>query len=146
MIGVANPPFGKRFAKQLCRFVVFIVRLAETDFPNIGKGGCQYQGASLHGKPNGQGALTCADGRVYTGAFKNGQFHGKGQYVVPNRHSLMLAPFNMNSDKLRNMVLTGTFVNGLANGKFKVFQEGKHVFNMQFDRGIVTNMTLPQKR
>ena len=107
--------------------------------------GCQYQGASLHGKPHGQGALTCADGRVYTGAFKNGQFHGKGQYVVPNRHSLMLAPFNMNSDKLRNMVLTGTFVNGLANGKFKVFQEGKHVFDMQFDRGIVTNMTLPQK-
>ena len=39
MIGVANPPFGKRFAKQLCRFVVFIVRLAEMDFPNIGKGG-----------------------------------------------------------------------------------------------------------
>lgn len=44
-----------------------------------------YQGRWLAGKPNGRGVLKWPDGRIYTGAFKNGLEDGFGEYVVPNK-------------------------------------------------------------
>ena len=36
------------------------------------------------GKANGQGTLTCADGRTYTGAWKDGNNHGQGTMTYAN--------------------------------------------------------------
>ncbi|XP_039907368.1 alsin isoform X2 [Simochromis diagramma] len=44
-----------------------------------------YEGRWLSGKPNGRGVLKWSDGRIYTGAFKNGLEDGFGEFVAPNK-------------------------------------------------------------
>ncbi|KAM7365714.1 hypothetical protein PAMP_016627 [Pampus punctatissimus] len=44
-----------------------------------------YEGRWLAGKPNGRGVLKWPDGRIYTGAFKNGLEDGFGEFVAPNK-------------------------------------------------------------
>uniref|UniRef100_A0A3P9CMV9 Alsin Rho guanine nucleotide exchange factor ALS2 n=1 Tax=Maylandia zebra TaxID=106582 RepID=A0A3P9CMV9_9CICH len=44
-----------------------------------------YEGRWLSGKPNGRGVLKWCDGRIYTGAFKNGLEDGFGEFVAPNK-------------------------------------------------------------
>ncbi|XP_044043774.1 alsin isoform X4 [Siniperca chuatsi] len=44
-----------------------------------------YEGRWLTGKPNGRGVLKWPDGRIYTGAFKNGLEDGFGEFVAPNK-------------------------------------------------------------
>ncbi|XP_054479703.1 alsin isoform X2 [Anoplopoma fimbria] len=44
-----------------------------------------YEGRWLNGKPNGRGVLKWTDGRIYTGAFKNGLEDGYGEFVAPNK-------------------------------------------------------------
>uniref|UniRef100_A0A3P8TVV4 Alsin Rho guanine nucleotide exchange factor ALS2 n=1 Tax=Amphiprion percula TaxID=161767 RepID=A0A3P8TVV4_AMPPE len=44
-----------------------------------------YDGRWLAGKPNGRGVLKWPDGRIYTGAFKNGLEDGFGEFVAPNK-------------------------------------------------------------
>ncbi|XP_056156900.1 alsin [Lampris incognitus] len=44
-----------------------------------------YEGRWLAGKPNGRGVLKWPDGRIYTGAFKNGLEDGFGEYIIPNK-------------------------------------------------------------
>uniref|UniRef100_A0A669D112 Alsin Rho guanine nucleotide exchange factor ALS2 n=1 Tax=Oreochromis niloticus TaxID=8128 RepID=A0A669D112_ORENI len=44
-----------------------------------------YDGRWLSGKPNGRGVLKWPDGRIYTGAFKNGLEDGFGEFVAPNK-------------------------------------------------------------
>ncbi len=103
---------------------------------------CDYQGQIAEGKPHGKGALICPDGQIYTGQFVNGAFHGKGQYIIPNKQGINITPFSLNSDKLKGMVLDGNFSKGMANGKFKVYQNGKHMFNFTFKNGIAIDMKL----
>lgn len=103
--------------------------------------GCQYQGEITQQKPHGKGVLTCADGRIYTGAFANGEFHGAGQFVAPNTPNVFLSPFGMRSGKLKGYVLIGRFEKGTAVGLFKVYQNGKHLFNMQFEKGMLQAIT-----
>ncbi|MDK4669925.1 hypothetical protein [Kingella kingae] len=121
---------------------LFLLAMQPALADTLAYNGCQYQGEVAQQKPHGKGTLTCRDGRIYSGEFKHGQFHGKGQYIVPNQHSLSIAPFGMNSDKIKGMVLVGTFANDMAHGKFKVYQDGKHLFNFTFERGIAKSMTL----
>ncbi|XP_072539652.1 alsin [Salminus brasiliensis] len=45
-----------------------------------------YEGRWLAGKPHGRGVLKWADGRTYTGTFKNGLEDGYGDYIVPNKN------------------------------------------------------------
>ena len=104
--------------------------------------GCAYQGNVVQNKPHGKGVLTCPDGRIYTGDFVRGEFEGQGQYIVPNQHGSLIAPFGMNSDKLKNMVLVGHFSRGMAHGKFKVYQDGNYLFNFTFHQGIARDMKL----
>lgn len=99
--------------------------------------GCQYQGDVVQHKPHGKGVLTCADGRIYTGEFAKGEFHGAGQFVSPNTPNVFLAPFGMRSGKLKGFVLIGKFAHGTAVGEFKVYQNGKHLFNMEFEKGMI---------
>ena len=49
---------------------------------------------------NGYGTITYANGRTYTGAFKDGRRHGQGTYTFPNGNKF-----------------TGAFKDGLANGQ-----------------------------
>ncbi|XP_037617894.1 alsin isoform X2 [Sebastes umbrosus] len=44
-----------------------------------------YEGRWLAGKPNGRGVLKWPDGRIYTGAFRNGLEDGFGEFVAPNK-------------------------------------------------------------
>ncbi|XP_072236137.1 alsin isoform X2 [Leuresthes tenuis] len=44
-----------------------------------------YEGRWLAGKPHGRGLLKWADGRIYTGAFKNGLEDGFGEFASPNK-------------------------------------------------------------
>ncbi|XP_065149734.1 alsin isoform X3 [Paramisgurnus dabryanus] len=44
-----------------------------------------YEGRWVSGKPHGRGVVKWPDGRMYTGAFKNGLEDGFGDYVVPNK-------------------------------------------------------------
>ncbi|XP_034407807.1 alsin isoform X2 [Cyclopterus lumpus] len=44
-----------------------------------------YEGRWLAGKPDGSGVLKWPDGRIYTGAFKNGLEDGFGEFVAPNK-------------------------------------------------------------
>ncbi|XP_070711888.1 alsin isoform X1 [Pempheris klunzingeri] len=44
-----------------------------------------YEGRWLTGKPNGRGVLKWPDGRIYTGAFKNGLEDGFGEFIAPNK-------------------------------------------------------------
>ena len=71
----------------------------------------------------------CQDGRSYTGAFKNGKFDGQGVYTVSVNRETFIEPFNSNSTKFRNMVLSGTFKKGLAHGKFTASQNGETVLS-----------------
>ncbi len=103
--------------------------------------GCQYQGDVAQQKPHGKGVLTCPDGRIYTGAFAKGEFHGTGQFVSPNTPNVFLAPFGMRSGKLKGFVLTGNFSQGMAHGTFKVYQNSQHLFNMKFEKGMVKEVT-----
>ncbi|XP_031708041.1 alsin isoform X3 [Anarrhichthys ocellatus] len=45
----------------------------------------KYEGCWLAGKPNGRGVLKWPDGRIYTGAFKNGLEDGFGEFLAPNK-------------------------------------------------------------
>ncbi|XP_066518797.1 alsin isoform X2 [Hoplias malabaricus] len=45
-----------------------------------------YEGRWVAGKPHGRGVLKWPDGRMYTGAFKNGLEDGYGDYIVPNKN------------------------------------------------------------
>ncbi|XP_029300670.1 alsin isoform X2 [Cottoperca gobio] len=45
----------------------------------------KYDGRWLAGKPNGSGVLKWPDGRIYTGAFKDGLEDGFGEFVAPNK-------------------------------------------------------------
>ncbi|RXN33518.1 alsin-like isoform X1 [Labeo rohita] len=45
-----------------------------------------YEGRWVSGKPHGRGVVKWPDGRMYTGAFKNGFEDGFGDYVVPNKN------------------------------------------------------------
>lgn len=103
--------------------------------------GCQYQGDVAQQQPHGKGVLTCPDGRIYTGEFQRGEFHGNGQFVSPNTPNVFLSPFGMRSGKLKGFVLIGKFSNGMAHGTFKVYQNSKHLFNMNFDKGMVKEVT-----
>ncbi|ULJ63074.1 hypothetical protein MIS46_03195 [Wielerella bovis] len=103
--------------------------------------GCHYQGDVANGKPHGKGVLTCPDGRIYTGEFAQGEFHGTGQFVSPNAPNVFLSPFGMRSGKLKGFVLNGKFRHGSAVGTFKVYQNGKHLLNMVFDKGMLKNVT-----
>ncbi|XP_003227382.2 alsin [Anolis carolinensis] len=44
-----------------------------------------YDGRWLSGKPHGRGVLKWADGRMYSGMFRNGLEDGHGEYTVPNK-------------------------------------------------------------
>ncbi|KAJ6665289.1 hypothetical protein lerEdw1_004338 [Lerista edwardsae] len=44
-----------------------------------------YDGRWLSGKPHGRGILKWADGRVYSGMFRNGLEDGHGEYKIPNK-------------------------------------------------------------
>lgn len=44
-----------------------------------------YDGRWLSGKPHGRGVLKWADGRMYSGMFRNGLEDGHGEYKVPNK-------------------------------------------------------------
>lgn len=46
--------------------------------------GEKYEGEFRADKPNGQGTSTQQDGSKYTGAWKDGQRHGKGQLILPS--------------------------------------------------------------
>ncbi|MDO5638418.1 MAG: hypothetical protein Q4G28_00945 [Neisseria sp.] len=107
--------------------------------------GCRYEGAvGKDGKPEGRGSWRCADGRSYSGQFKKGRFDGKGVYGAHVTRQMFLAPFNINSINLKNMDLEGRFENGLAQGTFKVFQDGEQRFVMKFERGMLQEVTLPK--
>lgn len=43
-----------------------------------------YEGPCQHGRYEGTGVYTYADGTRYEGQFHNGQFHGAGKLVFPN--------------------------------------------------------------
>ncbi|MCP1659518.1 hypothetical protein [Neisseria perflava] len=107
--------------------------------------GCRYDGAvGRNGKPEGQGVWQCRDGRRYAGQFQKGRFHGKGAYSVNIRvgQEVFLEPFNVNSTKLNHMTLNGRFANGYAEGTFDVRKDGKPLFVMKFDKGIMTDAKL----
>ncbi|ETE57911.1 Alsin, partial [Ophiophagus hannah] len=44
-----------------------------------------YNGRWLSGKPHGRGVLKWADGKMYSGMFRNGMEDGYGEYKVPNK-------------------------------------------------------------
>ncbi|KAM4560172.1 alsin isoform 2-T2 [Odontesthes bonariensis] len=44
-----------------------------------------YEGRWLAGKPHGRGVLKWTDGRIYTGAFKNGLEDGFGEFASPSK-------------------------------------------------------------
>uniref|UniRef100_A0A8D0KN05 Alsin Rho guanine nucleotide exchange factor ALS2 n=1 Tax=Salvator merianae TaxID=96440 RepID=A0A8D0KN05_SALMN len=44
-----------------------------------------YDGRWLSGKPHGRGVLKWADGRMYSGMFRNGLEDGHGEYKIPNK-------------------------------------------------------------
>ncbi|KAM9123499.1 alsin [Pangshura tecta] len=44
-----------------------------------------YDGRWLSGKPHGRGILRWADGRMYSGMFRNGLEDGYGEYKIPNK-------------------------------------------------------------
>ncbi|XP_056286802.1 alsin isoform X2 [Pseudoliparis swirei] len=44
-----------------------------------------YEGRWVAGKPDGSGVLKWPDGRIYTGAFRNGLEDGFGEFVAPNK-------------------------------------------------------------
>ena len=104
--------------------------------------GCSYQGDVVNGKAHGKGVLTCPDGRQYTGDFQHGLFHGKGQYLAPSEQIVFLSPFGLRSSQVKGMMLLGRFEKGMAKGVFKVYQDGKYVFNMTFEKGLLSNMTV----
>ena len=45
--------------------------------------GSRYIGEQLQGEPHGEGILTYANGRYYTGGFQHARFHGKGVLFDP---------------------------------------------------------------
>lgn len=106
--------------------------------------GCPYQGDVVQNKPHGKGVLTCADGRIYTGEFQHGKFHGKGQFISPNKPNVFLAPFGMRSGQVKGFVLVGQFYQGMATGLFKVYQNDKHLFNMNFKQGMLQKIMTTQ--
>lgn len=112
--------------------------------------GCRYEGEiNAQNQPHGQGSWRCQDGRSYKGGFKNGEFSGKGVYTVAVRKETFLSPFNVNSTKLNNMVLSGTFKGNYADGRFKVDTvEGKPLFVMKFQKGMMQEVKLakPNKK
>lgn len=99
--------------------------------------GCAYQGDVVQNQPHGKGVLTCADGRIYTGEFQRGAFHGKGQFVSPNTPTVFLPPFGLRSGQVKGYVLVGQFNKGTAVGVFKIYQNGEHLFNMKFEKGMI---------
>lgn len=104
---------------------------------------CRYEGAvNAQHQPEGKGVLQCAQGRRYEGQFKKGAFSGKGVYHVGSRTDGYLPPFNANATKLRNMVLSGTFKEGLAHGKFRVQKDSKNVFVITFKNGMMSDVKL----
>lgn len=127
--------------------VISVQAAAAAVLPNYGGEGCQYQGeTNRSGQPEGKGAWVCADGRSYTGQFKNGRFHGQGQYVVPERAGIYLEPFDVTSGKFKGMVLSGHFRNQLAEGTHLVFQNGEAVLQVVFEHGVIQSVTLPAKK
>ena len=109
--------------------------------------GCTYDGeVGKDGKPAGKGTWRCQDGRSYTGAFKNGKFDGQGVYTVSANRETFIEPFNSNSTKFRNMVLSGTFKKGLAHGKFTASQNGETVFIMKCENGMIKEVKLPKNK
>ena len=82
----------------------------------------------------------------YTGAFKNGKFDGQGVYTVSTNRETFIEPFNSNSTKFRNMVLSGTFKKGLAHGKFTASQNGETVFIMKCENGMIKEVKLPKTK
>lgn len=130
--------------KVLCSALLFSVSLTvqAATIDNWQGDICRYEGEVLQQKAHGKGRLTCQDGRQYIGEFQNNQLHGKGRFIVPNHQEIYLPPFLMNSPKIRGMELEGTFKKGLADGKHKAFQQGKHVFNIRFTQGIMQEVQL----
>lgn len=109
--------------------------------------GCRYEGlVNTEGKPHGQGAWQCADGRSYQGGFNNGKIHGKGVYSVDTAQTVFLNEFNVNSTKLNRMALHGTFKQGRAHGGFEARQEGSTVFVMRFKEGMMQEVRLPKAK
>lgn len=109
--------------------------------------GCTYSGETdKDNLPSGKGTWRCQDGRSYSGAFKNGKFDGKGAYTVATTREVFIDAFNSNSTKLRNMVLEGTFKQGLAHGRFTASQNGETVFVMQCENGMIKSVQLPTRK
>lgn len=133
-------------AVGLC-FAVNMVAAADAVLNHYGADGCRYQGAvNRQNQPDGKGAWVCADGRSYTGQFKNGQFHGVGRYVVPNQPGIYLEPFGVTSGKFKGMVIEGRFRNQMAEGMHRVFQNGEAVLQVAFEHGVIQSVTLPKQK
>ncbi|CBA05131.1 MORN repeat family protein [Neisseria meningitidis 2001001] len=90
--------------------------------------------------------MRCQDGRNYTGSFKNGKFDGQGVYTVAANREIFIEPFNSDSTKFRNMVLSGTFKKGLAHGRFTVSQNGETLFIMKCENGMIKEVKLPKNK
>lgn len=133
--------------KKIPLLFILLPLFAHAQTQTLQYNGCQYQGEVAQGKPHGKGVLTCADGRIYTGGFAQGDFHGKGQFVSPNRtEPIYLAPFGLRSTQVKGMVLVGEFERGNAKGRFRVLQNGEHIYNMDFEKNILKSMSLPDKK
>lgn len=111
-----------------------------------GEQNCVYQGeVNKSAKPEGMGAWSCHDGRVYTGHFKNGMFEGHGSYVVPDRSGLVLNPFGgMNSEKLLGMTIEGTFHHNQADGVLVASKNGEQQLLLKFEHGQLASVNVPK--
>ena len=80
-----------------------------------------YFGEVLNGIPNGKGQWIGEErGRFYDGGFKNGKFHGTGQYSWPTGESY-----------------TGSYVNGIIQGRGLIKWADGESYEGSFENGII---------
>ena len=80
------------------------------------------------------------------GCTYDGDVGKDGKPAVSANRETFIEPFNSNSTKFRNMVLSGTFKKGLAHGKFTASQNGETVFIMKCENGMIKEVKLPKTK
>lgn len=118
-----------------------------------GEGRCEYfngniyEGYFLKGLKHGPGILTFSDGTKIEGIFKENQTSGHCKQFYPNGKLQYIG--NMEFNKFHGsgtyysqngLILTGTWVNGIREGKFKYYtQSSPYYATTRFENGKIKN-------
>ena len=101
----------------------------------------QKQSQILNHAPHGNGKMTCLDGAIYEGEFRNGLLHGKGKMTTSDGRTYE-GEFqnNLPHGQGRATLIDGTtyegeFLNGLVHGKGKQTEPNGQVYEGEFLNG-----------